>query len=270
MRYAGRFETQSGAVETLQGISSATLSLVKNNNWEQVSDRMWDNIARQVGFYCCEWQPADTSVSLLLRILFSDAQHYSMAYGAAIATGLGKTYTAIRYVRDNERCYYMNGHADHNRRSFLVTLLYAAGIPAQGTMPQMIEAFTTHMTTHDESLLIVDNAENLKDRVLHLLVILANSLCGKAGIVIMGSDGLRERIAEGIAQKKTGFDVLFQAIGKRFITLGTLALNDVGEVCKANGVVDEDEIERIKTGCGGNLHKAAELIHEIADVRKAA
>src|SRR6185437_13725271 len=94
IRYTSNFDTQTHASESLQGISSSTISQVKNNNWELLSERLWHHIARQVGFYCGEWQPADTSAYLLLRILFSDAQHYAMAYGIAIGTGMGKTFAA--------------------------------------------------------------------------------------------------------------------------------------------------------------------------------
>jgi hypothetical protein len=80
---------------------------VKNHNWELLSDRLWHHVARQVGFYCGDWNAADTSAYLLLRILFSDAQHYAMTYGIAIGEGLGKTLLlrAMR-ARMNQRIIY--------------------------------------------------------------------------------------------------------------------------------------------------------------------
>src|SRR3954466_6351117 len=107
VRYAASFPTQNEAAESLQGISPATLSLVRNNNWELLSERLWHHIARQVGFFCGEWQPADTSSYLLLRILLGDAQHYAMTYGIAIGKGLGKTFTAHHYTRENDNTIYL-------------------------------------------------------------------------------------------------------------------------------------------------------------------
>src|SRR3954471_21288376 len=101
MRYVNKCGTQTIASENLDGVSTSTISLVKNCKWELISDRLWQNIARQVGFYCGEWQPADTSAYLLLRILFSDAQHYTMTYGIAFSEGLGKTFTAGRYLHEH-------------------------------------------------------------------------------------------------------------------------------------------------------------------------
>jgi len=61
VRYVNNFDSQTKAAESLQGISSSTISQVKNHNWELLSNRLWYHIARQVGFYCGEWQPADTN-----------------------------------------------------------------------------------------------------------------------------------------------------------------------------------------------------------------
>ena len=51
LRYAGNFETQALADASLEGVNASTISLIKNDNWELLSDRQWPHIARQVGFY---------------------------------------------------------------------------------------------------------------------------------------------------------------------------------------------------------------------------
>ncbi len=270
VRYVQKFETQTRAAESLEGVGISTISQVKHNNWELISDRLWHNIARQVGFYCGEWQPADTSAHLLLRILFSDAQHYAMTYGIAIGEGLGKTFTATRYVRENDHTYYLAGNKEHNRRTFITALLHAAGIAAKGTMPEMIQAFTDHIGNREESLVIVDDAEKLKDRVLHLLVFLVNSLSGNSGMVMLGGDQLRTRIIEGVRMKKTGFEEIYKSIWQRFITLGYPGPKDVELVCRANGVYDEAIINHIKEESKGNLHAATLLIQEANGMRRAA
>jgi len=270
IRYTANFDTQTQAAERLQGISASTISQVKNNNWELLSERLWHHIARQVGFYCGEWQPADTSGYLLLRILFSDAQHYNMAYGVSMETGLGKTFTAGQYTREQEHVYYMAGNADYNRKSFMALLLHSAGLDASGTVPELMARFADHVAAVETPLVIIDDAHKLKDRVLHMLVLLANSLVGKAGIIIMGGPELRMRIVEGVRLKKVGFDEIYKSIGRRFITLTTLALKDVEVVCRANGVHDDDIIEYITAECGNSLHAASRLIHQYTQMNIAA
>lgn len=269
VRYAGNFDTQTKAAESLQGISSSTISQVKNNNWELLSDRLWHHIARQVGFYSGEWQPADTSAYLLLRILFSDAQHYAMTYGISIAKGLGKTFTAHHYTRENDNTYYMSCNGQYNRKSFIATLMNSAGLQAKGSVPELMQQFADHVSETEETLLILDDAHKLKDRVLHMVVLLANSLAGKAGIVIMGGDELRTRIIEGVRLKKIGFDDIYKSIGRRFITLGSLGPKDVELVCRANGLYDEDVISHINEECD-DLHTAVQLIMQHTEMKIAA
>ena len=269
VRYAANFETQALAAESLEGVSNSTISQVKNNNWELLSERLWHNIARQVGFYCGEWHPADTSTHLLLRILFSDAQHYAMSYGIAMAAGLGKTFTASHYVRENEHVWYVAGLEQYNRKSFLELLLAAAGHKATGTVPHMMEQLAALVEEKDEPLIIVDDAHKLKDRVLHLVVQLSNQLWGKAGIIIMGNEQLRERVIEGVRLKKVGYDEIFRSIGRRFITLNSIQPWDVGLVCRANGVFDEDIIRHI-TNTATNLHEVTHILQRPAELGMAA
>ncbi len=270
MRYVGKFDTQSGAAASLDGVTSATISHIKNNNWEILSDRMWNNIARQVGFYCGDWQAADTNAYLLLRILFSDAQQYAMAYGIAMAEGVGKTYAAGQYIREHENTYYVAGTEELNRNSFMKILLTSAGISTHGTVPEMLRLFTDYMKGMEASVLIIDDAHRLKDRVLHLLVMLANSISGKAGIVITGSDKLRIRILNGINQHKPGFEDLYKSIGSRFITLLSPGPRDVELVCRANGIIKEELLQLIVDESQNNLHKASRLITQYAAYDLAA
>lgn len=270
VRYTSNYDTQADAAASLTGISASTISLVKNNNWELLSERLWHNIARQVGFFCGEWQPADTSCSLLLRILFSDAQHYAMTYGIALANGLGKTFTAGQYTHEQEHTVYIAGLEQYNRKSFITALLQSAGVQPSGTVPELMQQFTAYIKNTEEPLVIIDDAHKLKDRVLHLLILLANSVSGMAGMVIMGNEQLRTRIIDGVRLKKTGYDDIFKSIGRRFITLGSLGPKDVALVCQANGLYDEDVITYIKESAGNNLHTVADMIQQHSEIREAA
>ncbi len=260
VRYANKFDTQTRASESLEGISSSTISQVKNNNWELLSDRLWHHIAKQVGFFSGEWQAADTSSYLLLRILFSDAQHYGMTYGIAIGKGLGKTFTAVRYAHEHANTYYIEGNEQLNRKSFMTALMTAAGMNYRDGVPEMMQYFTDNIEQKEEPLLIVDDAHKLKDRVLHLLVLLSNSLAGKAGIIMMGADSLRGRIIDGVRTKKPGYDEIYKSIGRRFITLSSPGPKDIELVCHANGLYHEDIVTTIKEDCQNNLHLATTLI----------
>ena len=270
VRFVNKFDTQARAAENLEGISTSTISQVRNNHWELLSDRLWYHIARQVGFFTGEWQAADTSSYLLLRILFSDAQHYGMTYGIAIGKGLGKTFTAARYAQENSNTYYIESNEQMNRKSFMTLLMKEANMSYRSGVPEMMQYFADNIEQKEEPLLIIDDAHKLKDRVLHLLVLLSNSLAGKAGMIMMGDDTLRTRIIDGVRLKKVGYDEIYKSIGRRFITLNSPGPRDVELVCNANGLYHEDVVAAVKEECNNDLHAATTLIQMHNHVRMAA
>ena len=270
MRYISSFETQGEAAASLQGISQATISQVKNDNWDLLSNKLWLHIARQVGFYCGEWHPADTSASLLLRILFGDAQHYAMSYGITMSAGLGKTFTARQYKREQENVIYIPCSAAHNRMSFMNLVMETAGLQPTDLIPDMINDFTASVSEREQPLVIIDDAHKLKDRVLQLVVALANTLTGTVGLVIMGNEELRPRLMEGVLSRKTGYERLYNAFGDRFITLTSLSPRDVELVCKANNLFDEATIANVIDTCSNSMHGLQEIAHKSRQVNIAA
>lgn len=253
-----------------QPACTATISLVKNENWELLSEKVWYHLARQVGFFCGEWQPADTQVYMLLRILLGDAQHFGRAYGIAISAGMGKTFAAGQYVRENSEALYVAAREEMSRKLFLGMLLRNMGVTPVDTATGMIEQFSNLITEREQPLLIVDDAHKLNSRVLHLLVRLINGLAGKAGIVIIGHIALRDRILEGLRMKMAGYEELYEAIVQKIITLPGLSRYDIELVCRANGITTENQIERITRECGNNLHRATTLINEMNALQMAA
>ena len=269
-RYMAGFETETLAAASLEGINQAIITQVKNNNWGLLSNHSWQNIARQVGFYCGEWPAADTSAALLLRILFGDAQHYALSYGIAISNGLGKTFNARKYAREHDNVFYFACTGAHNRRSFITSLLRDVNRMPLTSVPAMASAFVDHIIEQDEPLLIFDDTHLLKDRVIHLLVSLANALTGRAGIILMGDSTLEEKITDGVQRQKTGYYGIYNSFGQRFISLNSLSPNDIDSVCRANGVEDATIIASITNECNGSLENIVPLISHFRNLKLAA
>ena len=262
MRYVAGFQTQSLAAASLQGVSPAVISLIKRDCWDTISQRTWQHVARQVGFFCGTWNSADTSASLLLHILFGDALRYHTAYGVAIASGVGKSFPAKQYARNNKGVIYFPCLATHNRRTFMNGLMMSAGLKSMPAISDMVNTFTVAASAADHTLLILDDAHLLKDRVLQLVITLANSLQGIAGFVFMGNMSWSQRIAAGIAEERTGYERIYNSFGRRFVTLASLSPRDIALVCHANHVTDSNTIETLSTACNGNLHNLTALIKQ--------
>jgi len=269
VRYVEYYHSVIAAAASLDNVCATQIEHIINNE-KTLKDTHWQHIAQQVGLYMPQWKAADTSAGMLLRILMGDAQRYAMNYGISMSGGLGKTFTAGLYARCNESVVYIAGNADYNRKSFLTELLSSVGGQANGSAPNLLRQLVCIIAAKEQPLLIIDDAHLLKDRVLHLLVVLANSLTGKAGIMLMGNEELRPRIIEGVRTGRLGFEEIFQTIGRRFITLSHLAPTDVAAVCRANGVHDEGTIDHICSNSHNSLHTATFLIQQCTELRIAA
>jgi hypothetical protein len=268
VRYVAGYPTATAAAHTLRGITTQHVAQVQHNNWELLSEKTWHQLARQVGLFETEWNPADTGTHLLLRILFSDAQHFALAYGIAISSGLGKTYTARQYLRENENACLITCSEAHNRKTFITAVLEGLNQPTGGTVPQQVQQLSDAVTACNDPIIIVDDAHKLKDRVLHFLVTIVNCISDRCGVVIMGNEELSTRIITGARQDKEGFAMIYKTIGRRFITLGRPGPNDVDMICQANHLVNADVIDYIKEQCGNSLHGIEQLVQR--SLRKAA
>ncbi len=271
VRYAAHYTNADAVANSMDGVSATTVAMVTNYNWDMVSEAQWGMLARQVGFYCGDWKYAETTASLLLRVLLNDAQNYAMVYGVAMAAGTGKTFCTTQYARTNNNVVYITGRSTYNRKTFIAALLQVCDytdIPE--STPDRLKMAATLIAAKTQPLIIIDEAHLLKDRVLHLIVLLAEYLNGQAGLILMGDSSLRTRIVEGVRLKKPGFDDIYKMTGRRFVTLGNAAPADVQAVCRANAVNDEDTIAYITTESNGNLHIATSLITQIVRTGIAA
>ena len=58
--FCDRFGGQSKASKIMEGVSSATISQIINENWELISDDMWRKIASQIGLQDEKWETVET------------------------------------------------------------------------------------------------------------------------------------------------------------------------------------------------------------------
>ena len=56
LEYCERYESQSKAAKSLKDVSGATVSQMINKNWDLISDVMWRNVAKQIGYREHAWE----------------------------------------------------------------------------------------------------------------------------------------------------------------------------------------------------------------------
>lgn len=262
MRIVSRVSAHSLNIPGVDNLDTEIIQTIGSGDWEHVEDDQWMSLARQVGFYCGEWQAVDTDFDMLLRILMNDARRTGSAYLVTAGEGTGKSFSARRYARHDGAVFYVQASPEMNRSSFLKALTRAAGLPVDGPVPAQVALLTSNLECCNEPLIVIDDAHKLKERVLFFLCQVCRHFSGIAGVVVLGRRALKERIVEHARMDRPGYRDFYQKHRSRFVSFVRASKKDMSAVCTANGVTDEEAVATIVLKSDGDLHQVVEMIGE--------
>lgn len=249
------------AAAGMPGVSSATISQMRNHKWELIADDMWRKVAAYVGVAATGWNFAHTKNSEDLLKFFSDSQQFALVLAITGKAGAGKTESAKKYEAENKNAFLLSCNEYWDKRWFLRELLAKMGKEHSGmTLPEMMYKAVMLLKSLDEPIIILDEADKLADNVLLFFITLYNELEGHCGIVLMATHFLEKRIKRGVATEKKGYREIYSRVGLRFIELESTSFSDVKNVCEANGITDNDTIRAISKDCDGDVRRVRRLI----------
>jgi len=259
--YADAKGSQNKAANSLNGVSSGTISQVLNHNWELINDAMWNKIARQIKANTNGWQFANTGTAQTLTFYLENAKNKSMVMAITAAAGTGKTSTTKIYSRENDNVYHLNCNEYWDRKWFLQELLKTMGKdPAGMNMPTMMERAVTELQKVEQPQIILDEADKLRDQVLYFFITLYNRLEDNCSIILMATHHLQKRIERGLSLNKRGYAEIYSRLGKRFVEAEPITLKDVVMICGLNGVTDNATIKEIWQDCDGDVRRVKRLV----------
>ena len=181
--------------------------------------------------------PADTSAYVLLRILFSDAQHYGITYGISIAKGLGKSFAAKQWAKENkEKVVMVQCTSEMSNDDLIISIARQLGVECIQHIDGITEDAKASLVALEKGLLLIDDCHLLSDVALCCFINFCNRIKGEVGIILMGNDYLRNRIIDGLRLDIPGYEEIYKAIGRRFITLNSPGPKDAELICGANHV----------------------------------
>lgn len=250
------------------GISTATINHMINGKWDAIKEEMWRKV--QVALKIdLNWNHAETANYKNIFELLTVAKSASMSIAVSMKAGRSKSHTYKRFERNTDNVIYVECKNYWTKKTYVQSLLRAAGITAEGTVGELIENFIEHMRALKQPLIIVDQADKLKDPQLDLFMDLYNDLEGHCAFLLSGVPALQKRILRGVQRDKIGYSELYSRIGCKFITLPDANLRDVTAICQANGVTDEDSIAEIYNGCAGDLRRVKRDIEKYTGLNKS-
>lgn len=244
--YRSNYPTLNRAAESLQGVSSATVSQLCNGKYELISDEMFIRIASQIGFAFDSWTLHEGKTFKEITFTLSDAQAYKNVTWIVGDAGCGKTTAAIEYRRTHRNVFYILCSEDMRRSDFVREIAKQVGAPTDTTnLRDMLENAISMISFLGNPLLVFDEGDKLTDSVFNYFISIYNRLEGHAGIVFLSTDYIKRRMEAGLRYNKKGYKEINSRIGRRFFDVSPTEENDIYAICQANNLTDRADIEEV-------------------------
>ncbi|WP_279113258.1 ATP-binding protein [Bacteroides acidifaciens] len=245
------------AANSLNGVSSATISKVLTGKWETIADDMWRSIAAQTGGTEAKgWQVVKTRAYEVMTFTLASVQGDSLTAAVIGGAGSGKTEAIKNYTAAGRNVYHMVCSEYWNRRTFMAKLLQNMGAVVSGTtVSDMMDNIVDTLKRKEKPLIVLDEADKLSDQVLYFFISLYNQLEDQCGIMLTATSNLKARIERGLRLNRKGYAEIYSRIGRKFVELPLPNSEDVAAVCVANGVSDSKAINRVIDEADGDLRR---------------
>lgn len=234
------------------GISNATVSNMIGGKWDSISDNMWRKV-QTILKIDLEWITAETSNFRLLHELLHTAKKDSLSVGISYDAGVGKSHAYTEFEKYNTNVIYVECKNYWKTKSYVKALLNSVGLDEIGTVEYMIGKFVDHIMGLENPIIIIDQMDKLKDGAFDLFMDMYNDLYRCCSFIVSGVPALKKRMLRGVKNDKIGYREAFSRLNKVFIELEPIRYEDVSVICKANGLIDDDQISIIYNICEGDL-----------------
>lgn len=247
-------------VSSLIGISNANVSHILNGNAIEteklISNAIWMKVNSWVyNAQSSTWKTAKTESYKKIQNICEHSQNDGLSRAICHRPGSGKTFSLKSYANNHPNTYYIEGEEYYTKSAFLKKLLNLMGLELrnQASLTEMVDAIVLHLNSIDKPLLIIDEADKLKDGVLNFFKTFYNKT--NSGFVLCGAPYFKQRIDKGVRLQRQCYEEIFSRIGGCFLNLPSLRITDVRLICNNNGIYDEMQIIEAFNYCEGDLRR---------------
>ena len=263
--YCDNYASRNRASESLNGVSSATVSQILNGKYEKVSDDMFVRIAAQIGYSFEHWVVTESTAFKEITFALSDAQMYRNVTWVVGDAGCGKTTAAIDYRKNHRNVFYILCSEDMRKGDFVREIAKQVGAPTDASNVRDILEYAIGMISFlNNPLIIFDEGDKLTDTVFNYFISIYNRLEGHSGIVFMSTDYIKRRMNNGLQYNKKGYKEINSRIGRRFFEVQATSRNDIHAICTANGLTDTAAIGKVlkdAEASENDLRRVKRMVH---------
>lgn len=244
-------------------ISNAYISMVKNHKWDAISDDMWRKFAKKLDLNFEEqWRYAETRQSKALMEIFEDSRTYHNVYGCILHPGSGKTFILDKLRLSSPDVFYVKCISEMMPKDFFREILRSMGksdIAFTGSMITLLRQLENEVERRGKPIVIIDEIEKVPNKVLNLFIDLYNHIHRKAGIVLLGTPNLQERITLNRKRGKLCYNEIYSRLGVNFTVIPAPNAKDASAVIRANGVTDQLKVTSIINDSIDDMHQGIDL-----------
>lgn len=249
--YIQSFSSQKKASETITGCSEAYIIAMQSDDetqWKHISDGMWRTVGTQVGGAVDFSRLVETSNWRAIVMYFNLAKEKGASFAIVGSAGWGKSYVSKWFAAVNRKnnVYYLECAEYWNKKLFLSRLLVQMGKNGNGmSVADMMDTLVREIRRQHQPLIILDEIDKLPDPVLKFFITLYNELNKLCGFVWLSTNAIEKRVLRNIDRNTVGYSEIFSRIGATFIQLLKPSIDEIGELCEANGITDNEEKAKV-------------------------
>lgn len=254
--------SQNQVADIQLGLSPASLSNMINGKWKSISDKLWLLAAIWSG-YESGWQLAEIYNTKKIYTICQDAQTQSKALGISYEPGSGKSAALRYYAANHKNVYYVECEEYLTKRGFLQQVAAAIGLEVNRSVSDLVEEIIKTLNRLESPLLLIDEADKLRDGALQFFKTFYNKLERRCGFVLCGAPYFSNRILSGCKANKQAYKEIYSRLGGEFIPLRKITNKDIELICRVNKLTHPAAIARVQDNCTqSDLRQVRNLVEQ--------
>jgi DNA transposition AAA+ family ATPase len=207
------------------------------------------------------WVTAKTPVFDYIYGQLKSCQQDSLSGLICDRADIGKTYTALVYVKEHRNAVYIDCTQVKTKSRFIQKLAREFGLDYNGSYANLYDDLVYYLRNGVKNpLIVLDEAGDLEAKAFLELKALWNATERLCGWYMMGADGLKAKIELNLKNRKVGYTELYSRYGNKFqkvIPAGkeeseAFIKHQVSQIAIANGA---SNVQKLYAICGGSLRR---------------
>lgn len=202
------------------GINNAVYSRIKNGEHDRVlSNDNWISLARKFEISLkneAQWHTANTPVYEYISGQLAKCQEDSISCLLCDAADIGKTYAARIYVKTHKNAVYIDCSQVKSKQKLIRSIAKEFGVGHTGKYNDVYEDLVFYLRSIANPIVVLDEAGDLDYSAFLELKALWNATERCCGWMMMGAEGLKEKVCRAIHCKKVGYTEIFSRYGNRY------------------------------------------------------